>query len=618
MAAATQPLPESSVTSLAPGTAFAASGIADVVMFMAPAGAGPINTPKSYNAGDVTSLLADFQNGAGVKEAARAMSLVSVPFGFMRLTTAAVAASFTAITATLNVSSTIGGHAALSGAALDGADVLITFTVGCTTGITGGMYTVTLGGVVGAPVALSTGLTITVLGVVLTFVTAKIITAGDTFEWLQLPGSSTVLPVVFTGTGTSAITVTGTTLDAYEVAFETQGPGTVTIGTALPGFQVRYALDAGASNPSPQWSAWANLGIANTLALLDGPNSSAPTGLTLNFGAGTLVPGDGVTFATTQPTYDAAGASEGIAALKKWKGGSWTWMRFVGPISKAVASSIEPVVAGLDAAGLPTWAVVDARDRATYETLAAWETGINGVQQEWIPYTSTHVPVSAGMARMNDGGINGRLNRRTAMCALMPRALAFPIQKNWGEYDDGPLPTDVTIADGSDNAVEHDANTQSALNAIGLLTLRTWPGDEGVFNTNACLPAPVGEIGFISLRRALNIVMRTQNRGQRLSVLKNFTVVLPGAKPQTLAGYSPLMPGDLDAASIQRINRVILTLIKAAVVSTGIVQAVDYKVNQTPQSLGGDAYRLRGDATINGFIYPVLFDGTAQFVTAAS
>lgn len=619
MAAATHPLPESSVTELSPGTAFAATGITDVVAMLAPSSKGTVGAPMAFNAGDIDGLVAAFGTGPGIKEMARAAALVSAPFVFERLTTASVAASKSSPTVT---SATMAGFVALSGTALEGGDYVITCTTTGTTGTSFG-YTLTKGGVVGSPVAVTTGLAITtgLDGITVTLTTGKVFTIGDTIEWLQMPASSTVLTVATTliGSSTSARTVTGTPNDAYEVRVEflgVTGSTTATVSTALAGFQYRYTLNA--SDPSPVYTAWANLGAANTITLIDGPISTEPTGLTFNLGAGTIDSGDFTTWKTTPPAYDSAGATVGITNLRKWKGGQWTWLRLVGPVSKATAATIEPLISGLDAYGLPSWGVCDTRDRGTYESLTQWETGINGVQQEWIPYTSTHLAFAAGMARMSDGGINGRSNRRSVMASCLPRAMGLPLQQNWGQFDLESLPADVSISDSANVTIEHDADVSNSLNSIGAITLRTWPGEIGVWPTNAPLPAPTGDIVFIPLRRVANVAKKIQNAGQRLQVLKNFTVVLRGAKPQTINGYAPLQPGDLDAQSIKRINRVINQMIAAAIVSTGMVQAATYKVGQTPLGIGGGSYRLTGALALSGFITVVEFDGTAQFVTAAS
>ncbi len=611
MAAATQPLPEASVTELSPGAAFAATGLPEIAVFVGPASKGPLNTPTSIGAQDTASLVAAFGTGPAVKECARALSLVAAGCVFVRTATAAVAAATHNF---LITSATLVGFGVLSGTPTDGADIVVLCTISGTTG-TSFSYELSMdgGATFAAPVAQGVALTIVVLGVTLTLTTGKVITAGDTVTWWQMPASSTILPVTIVrsgvpGTSTSAITASGTPNDAYEVLLQFQGPAEATVGTALAGFQYRYALDGLA--PSPTFAPWTNLGAANSIVLLDGPNSAEPTGITINLGAGTLDPGDYASFQTTSPAYDSAGITAALAALKKWNG-IWTWVRCVGPIAEALAATVNAIVLAWDAANLPSWGLGDTRDRGTYESVAAWA---GRVRDEFTPYTSVRFPVFAGQARMSDP-INGRNNRRPGMGAVMPRAMALPIAQNWAEFALGPLPPDVSIANASNVTVEFDSNTDNDLNAQGINTLRLWPGVQGVYPTNACLPPGVDDIAFIPLRRVMNVAKRVQLSAQRLQVLKTFRVIPQGAKAQTIAGYPPLMPGDLFGADIVKINRIVGGLVASAIVATGFATAITYQVAQTPVSLGGDAYRLTGKLQINGLIYVVEFDGTAQFVS---
>jgi hypothetical protein len=85
--------------------------------------------------------------------------------------------------------------------------------------------------------------------------------------------------VVKTGTGTSVVTVSGPALDGVDVVFTVTTGGT--IGTSA---SYTLSLDGGATT-----GAITSLGVATTLVL-------AGTGLTLNFGAGTLVAGDTIAF----------------------------------------------------------------------------------------------------------------------------------------------------------------------------------------------------------------------------------------------------------------------------------------------------------------------------------
>lgn len=605
MSNANQTLPAASVTELAPGAAFAPAGTEEVVVFMGPSSKGPLNSPRLFGAQDVADLVATFGTGPTVKEAAKFASKVAQPFVFVRLTTASVAATKTTATVVKDPSSTF--TSTLSGTPTVGADILITFTLGGTTGTGPITYTVsTDGGITtGAPVNLGIGTTIAVLGVTVTLGSGHIITTGDTIAWFQMPSSSTVLPTTFTGTGTSVITVTGTPNDAYEVAFQATKAGTIGAGSTI---KFRYTLDANA--PSPTWSAEISLGSATTFDLVDGPLSTEPTGLTLNFGAGNLAALDLFTFTTSSPAYDSSGATAGLGTpttgLLGWNG-TWTWVRLVGPVTSALAGSIDSIIAGFDAYNHPAWAVVDYRDRATTETVAAHSLRF---QADFANYTSTRVGVTFGYCRYQDP-INGRNNRRPNMGVLTQRAQAYAINVNWAEYDFGPLPADVTITDANNVTVEHNANTDPQPNSMGAITLRNWPGQAGVFPTQACLMGPDTDIKLVPLRRVMNAAKVVQFEVEKLQILQN---------PPTYKAGDPRIPkggsaGDIEEPWARSRERIGNKLIGDAL--NGLVSGFTFKINRTPVSLGGGNYKVLFTLKIQPVIYIVLANGTAQFVNTA-
>lgn len=839
MAASDQILPETSVTEIAPGPGFGATGLSDVAVFMGPAARGPL-TPQPFGAQDIAGVVAMYGNGPTVKECVYAISKVARDFVFLRLPTATVAASHDA-DATVVADNASNFDSTLSGTATDGADVLITFTLGGTTGTGPITYTVSYTGLVadaGAPISLGTATTIAVLGVTVTLGSAKVVTTGDTIAWHQMPASSAVLPLAFTGTGSSSITVTGTPLDAYEVAFRVITGGT--IGTA--GITYQYTLDNGAEEP--QWTPVSSLpttgsaskgsitsnpgsfpvalahgdtflgkvdeqgsadtltisavaatvtgsgstyaavvalgtltlsfmgtqtvitfagtensqalffakinsalpggttggvasnsggqtklssnqkgsaavgavvagtadvlaslglsvgaltvgsgnvanvaavtaaelaglfsstftggtagstGTANadgsvtwetdtagasplgvqltsgtgvskisgfdntehngtaagaaSLLLLDGPVSTESTGLTLHFATGDLVAGDLLEFGTTAPAYDAAGATAALSGTSPTTGlvnyrGAWTWVRGVGHVSRTTAATISGIISAWSPGrNRFSWGVVDASDRGTYETLAAWRARL---VTEWTPYLSTYVPFDAGMARVSCP-INARNNRRSAMCVIMPRAMGVPLQLDWGEFDLGALPTDVSIVDADQQSVEHDANIDPALNAMGAITLRHWPGEIGVYPTKAPLPGGTGDIKRIPLRRVKNVADAILARVIRSQAVKAFRVNPVGVRGTGADGIA-LVAGDLIPADLAKITRLCVAELTAGVVSTQMCSAIFVTVGKTPTNLGGGSYGLVISFKLQGLIYVDKIDATSQFITAA-
>lgn len=617
MAASTQVLPSVTVQGIPSGAAFAATGFSDIVAFVGPSSRGTLNAPQTIGAQNIGLLTSTFGTGDAIKRVARTMNLVAQQVVFVRCATASVAASFHDLTLG---SATLTG--AIAGTPTWGADVLITISTAGTTG-TGFSYTLSVNGgaTTGAPVVVTTALTIVVLGVTLTLTTGKVATLGDTITWWQQPASGSVGPVTTTrstvpGTSTSAITVTGSPNAAYEgrIEFRSLSGLEATVGTALPGFQYRYSLDAGGSNTIPVFTPWTELGASVSIPLLDGPSSTEPAGITVALGTGTLDPGDFATFFTSPLAYDSAGITSALNALATWSG-QWTWVRCMGPVPVALAGVVSTIIAGWETgAPGPKWGIVDARDRVAGESVAAWKPRI---VTEWTPFVSIWCGWSAGMARADDGDINGRNNRMPAADVIyVPRFMALPLPIDPGEFDLGPASADVSITDGNQQVVEYDANADPSVYAIGALTLRQWPGIVGIYATGAVLPGPATDIQRIPLRRVQNVAEVLTRQGQLSSILKPLRIIPTGAKPQSLAGYPQLVPGrDLENADVAKINRVIGDLLQRGLVQTGYAPAVSYQVNATPVQLGGGAVKLTGKAQINGFVYPVVFDATVQFVS---
>ncbi len=637
MSGATQVLPSASVTELVAAAAFAATGIPDLPVFMGPAGGTyPVNTPVLFNAGDIVTLQSIFPNGQAVKECAAAVVDVAQPFAFMRMTAASVATLVTTPVVVQGGSST--WLYALSGTALDGADVVVKFgTVGGPTGTGPIAYSVSLNGGVtfGSTLALGTATTIVVIGVTITLGSGKVVTTGDTAAWTQWPPSATVLPLTTSGAGSggtyqgsSVITATGTALDYYEVVFRVAndgsgGTGTTvgTLGTSGP-IMIQYALDG--LSASPTWSNPQSLALLSSFLLLDGPISSATTGITLAFASGTLYTGDTVTFRTSPPTYNAAGLTAACAALASaFNGGTltWTWVRAVGPVPEAIAADADAIALAWEGGGVtgcqPSWFVLDALDRAgTTQTDLGWSAYL---QAQYAPYTSTHVGVAAGMLRGFDP-INGRLNRRSNFAWAMSRAmgaLGTNISTDWAEFDLGPMQASVTGIDATGNYNEHDANINPSLNAMGFITSRHWPGETGVFPTKAALLGPANDIQRVPLRRVMNLVKKLLRRSLKLNCVKTFRQWTSQSGPLKTPNAQEFPPGNIFEVDAVKIEQAINDVLAAGVVTPGYVSACDFVLNRMPTALGGGSYEINGAEQTVALLYVDVANATAQYVSAS-
>lgn len=615
MSLATQTLPAANVTEIPAGTALAATGLPDVPVFCGPCSSGPF-TPMLFAASDIASMLTLYTSGPTVKEAAIAAAQVAQQFVILRTPVTTVAGTLGTVTVTRTVSGTAPTNT-IAGTPTDGGDIVIKYgTVGGLTGTGPIAYQVSTNGgtTYGTVQALGTATSITLLGVTLTLGSGKTITAADTTAWLQTVASSAIQPLTFTGTGTSVITATGTPLDGYEVAFKviddgSAGAGTTigTLGTTGP-IRFQYSLDASAVVPT--WSATTSLSTNNTFLLLDGPISTASTGVTLNFAAGNLVTGDLVTFNTSLPAYDSAGATSATTALVA-SGIQWTWLRFVGPTNETVAAAIDGIITGWDTSAKPSWGVADMRDRAGLsggETLATWSARVDA---EYGPYTSTRLGMAKGRAR-SSCPINGRNNRRSCMAEIMPRAmgaLGLTIASDWGQVDVGPLRTSVSLTDVNLTTVEYDANKDPNGVLMGAIALRTWPGLAGVYPAGATLMAPVNDITRIPLRRIMNVAKILERSTLTQEVLQSIRFWQKGATP---TAYNA---GDVYEPDALGIDAVMNAVMKAGITSNGWVSSLTWKTTRTPISLGGGAWKLNGKLQMVAIGFIVVSNGTAQYVS---
>jgi hypothetical protein len=128
---------------------------------------------------------------------------------------------------------------------------------------------------------------------------------GASGIFIRLPATAvaaTKTAVTKVGTGTSVITLTGTPNDSYEIKSVVVTGGT--IGTSAT---IKVSLDGGET-----YGANVPLGVATTY-LIPG------TGVTINYGAGTVVAADYITASTT-----AASASNLPATLTRVDASTWT------------------------------------------------------------------------------------------------------------------------------------------------------------------------------------------------------------------------------------------------------------------------------------------------------
>lgn len=300
------------------------------------------------------------------------------------------------------------------------------------------------------------------------------------------PGSCSA--VTFSGTGTSVITTTGAPVDAFLIVFKVITGGTR--GTAGITFQI--SLDAGRT-----FGPTIALGTATTYLI-------AGTGVTLNFGVGTLVAGDTAKIGCTAPLWSTAGIQACLNALQAspYAVTGWGSSHLVGIASASDAATIQGYLDTLALGYLFTRLLISARDASpaaawggTGEAEATW---ITSLQTAWSATSAKRICTAAGYYNMPSAfptAIAGAPKfRRSLQWAHAARVASIPPQRHAGRVRDGSLSNIVLdpVNDPSDGFVYHDARINTGLDSSRFTTARTRMRQPGLFIAQPNLMSPPG------------------------------------------------------------------------------------------------------------------------------
>lgn len=285
-------------------------------------------------------------------------------------------------------------------------------------------------------------------------------------------------------TGTSAVTTTGTAQhDDYEVVFKVINGGTI----GVAGITFAWSLDGG-NNFSPS----AALGTANTFTI---PGS----GVVLAFGAGTLVVGDQVTFRTTAPQWNASDLTAALTALGN-TAAIWEICEIVGAVDGTAFDAIETAFTAMRAAGKRRAWVANTRIPALAESEATY---LGSLSTAFVSKTTKQGSMCAGSCRMTSA-VSGRYYQRPVSYIYALREASSSAEVNQADINLGSLP--VAIADANGNPLFHDEAINPGLDDARFVTLRTIPGEEGVYFTRPRIFSASGsDYDIMPKRRVMNI-----------------------------------------------------------------------------------------------------------------
>lgn len=287
-------------------------------------------------------------------------------------------------------------------------------------------------------------------------------------------------------TSTCVVTVTGNPNDTYYGAVKVIAPTAAsgTIGTANIVLQV--TLDNGALQGSFNARtiyATVNLGTATTYVI---PN----TGLTLNFAAGTLNPGDVFTWISLEPTWSDSTVASAIQSLQGLNVAGYEDILVAGAAASSDASQFDSSATTLFNAKRFTRILGHARDAVwggtSSETELAWMTSI---ENDYVNFSSSRVGITAGNYNFVSP-ISSTQFRRPLLWGAGARDAGVSLEIDLGEVDLGAIP--MVLPSTPDGFIYHDESLNGGLDAARFMSMWSLQGLPGLYIKNPNLMATPG------------------------------------------------------------------------------------------------------------------------------
>lgn len=359
-------------------------------------------------------------------------------------------------------------------------------------------------------------------------------TAGGPVYCVPVTASvaGTLGAVTHVGTGSSVVTLSGTTLDEYSLVL------TMIAGGANPAANAasfQYSLDGGNTVSAP-------------IAVPSGGVYAIPgTGVTATWSAASLVAGDTYTSAITAPGYSSGDLQTAMGDLLT-NPLTWGFVHVVG--APASVSATVSLVATLDtllnsaaAAFRYAFAILDCAK----DTDNNIETGFAGV-------SSKHVMVGAGTCFVLSS-ISGLFRERSVAWLAAARCAQVPVSEDLGRVATGPIVGVPAVLPNGASGLVRDEQVTPGLDASRLMTLRTIIGRQGFYITNGNLLAPAGsDFSLVQRRRVMDLACSVA-RQALLNYLNDSIRVDPNTGfilPSEAAAIQAYVNGQLYAAVVSK------------------------------------------------------------------
>jgi hypothetical protein len=284
-------------------------------------------------------------------------------------------------------------------------------------------------------------------------------------------GSNTAVTATRVGTpSTSVVTLTGTPFDTYYGLVTVLPNSGGTIGTT--GIIVSISLDAGRT-------------VYATAALLTTNSYVIPnTGITLNFGAGTLNPGDTFSWVSTEPKWSDATAVSAMQSLVGTNIPPFTDILLAGDSANVDATAFDSQMTTMFVAKRFNRLLLQARDAVwggtSTETEIAW---MNSIQADIASFQSVN-----GRTHITGGHYNvvspisQTQFRRPLLWGAGARDSQVAIQVDLGRVLDGSIP--VFLPSLPDGYIYHDESINGGLDGARFISMRSIAGLTGLYIAN--------------------------------------------------------------------------------------------------------------------------------------
>ncbi len=382
--------------------------------------------------------------------------------------------------------------------------------------------------------------------------------------------------------GTSVVTLhaSPTPQDDLDVVVLVVLGGTIATGPIT----LQYSTDDGRTM-SPNVS----LGTANNYVV-------PGTGTQLDFGAGTLLTGDKITFTTVAPTTNATDLHTALQALKN-STIPFEGVLFAMPITAALFDQIETDFSDFETVGKYRVWWGNARMPNVGESESAYKTALDGI---FGSKATTRGSVYGGDT-VTSSAVSGNLYRRPAVLSAATREASVSEEINIMDLDLGPL-TGVTITDDNGNPQNHDESVNQGLDDSRFGTLRTWSNRNGVYVTRPRVLSsagsdftimPYSRVMALFCEQLLFYMQRRLGKPIRVSKKTGFIV----------------------EADAQEIERGAIKVLEAALMKKPKASGVLFTLSRTDDIL--NTKTLTGDGRVIPLGYPEFINLTIGFVNPA-